>query len=195
SDIMMPRMDGIALAKTLKEDERLRNIPFITLTARSGEADKITTLRIGIDDYLTKPFNPEELEVRAANLIHNYKARRMVSITDPGEVTASGYQDIMVTAMKEEVLKHLEDTAFTTDDLAASQNMSLSSLKRFLKKHTGLNPGRFIREIRLQQARRLLESGQYPTVQEVTYAVGFENASHFTKLFSERFGKKPSEYL
>ncbi|MCB0376693.1 MAG: response regulator, partial [Sinomicrobium sp.] len=73
SDIMMPRMDGITLAKMLKKDEILKNIPFITLTARAGESDKIATLRIGIDDYLSKPFNAEELEARAANLIRNYR--------------------------------------------------------------------------------------------------------------------------
>ncbi|MEM9685336.1 MAG: ATP-binding protein, partial [Bacteroidota bacterium] len=195
SDIMMPRMDGITLAKTLKEDEYLKHLPFITLTARSGEADKIAAFRIGIDDYLTKPFNPEELEARVANLIRNYRVRRTVSHTDPGEMTTPGYQNTILTALKEVVLSHLEDYTFTAEDLATSQNMSLSSLRRFLKKATGLSPGQFIREIRLQQARRLLEATQYSSVAEVMYAVGFEKASYFTRLFTERFGKNPSEYL
>ncbi|MEM9686217.1 MAG: response regulator [Bacteroidota bacterium] len=195
SDIMMPHMDGITLAKTLKEDKDLKNLPFITLTARTGEPDKIAALRIGIDDYLTKPFNPEELEARAANLIRNYKVRRAVSYKDPGEITKPGYQETRIKALKETVLKHLHSTTFTANDLAASANMSLNSLRRFLKKTTGLSPGQFIREIRLQQARRLLEARQYPTVLEVTYAVGFEKATYFSKLFAERFGKKPSEYL
>ena len=194
SDIMMPRMDGITLAKTLKADENLRNLPFITLTARTGEPDKIAALRIGIDDYLTKPFNPEELEARAANLIRNYKVRSAVSYKDPREITKPGYQETRVEALKETVLEHLHSPTFTTNDLAASANMSLNSLRRFLKKTTGLSPGQFIREIRLQQARRLLEARQYPTVLEVTYAVGFEKATYFSKLFAERFGKRPSEY-
>ena len=71
----------------------------------------------------------------------------------------------------------------------------LDGLTRLLKKATGLSPNQFIREIRLQQACRLLETKQYPTVLEVVYAVGFENASHFARRYAERFGKKPSEYL
>ena len=195
SDIMMPRMDGIALAKTLKADDNLRNLPFITLTARTGEADKIATLRIGIDDYLTKPFNPEELEARANNLIRNYRGRKAALQADPGEITTPGYKEARIKVLKETVLNHLEDPAFTAEDLAATQNMSLSSLRRFLKKTTGLSPGQFIREIRLQRALKLFEAKQYSTVVEVAYTVGFENASHFTKLFLERFGKRPSEYL
>ena len=195
SDIMMPRMDGISLAKRLKEDARLKNIPFITLTAKAGESDKIATLRIGVDDYLTKPFNAEELEARATNLIRNSKERTLMAQTDPDEITAPSYQEKQLAEMKEFVMSRLNDNSLSVNDLAASRNMSPSSLTRLLKKATGLNPSQFIREIRLQQARRLLEAKQYPTVLEVVYAIGFEKASHFTKLFSERFGKKPSEYL
>ncbi|MCB0376342.1 MAG: response regulator, partial [Sinomicrobium sp.] len=195
SDIMMPRMDGITLAKTLKEDKRLKNIPFITLTAKADEAGKVAALRTGIDDYLTKPFNAEELAARAANLIRNYGVRKTTLLTANATVNAPAYQDTMIAAMKDTVLQHLEDAAFTADELAASRNMSLSSLRRLLKGASGLSPGQFIREIRLQQARRLLEAKQYPSVAEVMYAVGFEKASYFARLFSERFGKNPSEYL
>ncbi len=195
SDIMMPRMDGITLAKMLKEDKHLKNIPFITLTAKTDETGKVAALRTGIDDYLTKPFNAEELQARAANLIHNYGVRKTASPTDPGTSTAPTYQNNVMAAMKDTVLQHLKDAAFTANDLATSRNMSLSSLRRLLKRSTGLSPGQFIREIRLQQARRFLEAKQYPGVAEVMYAVGFEKASYFTRLFSERFGKNPSEYL
>ncbi|MEM9686634.1 MAG: ATP-binding protein, partial [Bacteroidota bacterium] len=195
SDIMMPRMDGITLAKMLKKEDRLKTIPFITLTAKADKSDKIAALRIGIDDYLTKPFNAEELEARAANLIRNYRERQAISKTDSEEIPLPTHQDKVVTAMKDLILEQLENSTFTLNDLASSQNMSLSTLKRFLKKATGLTPGQFIREIRLQQARKLLETRQYPTVLEVVHAVGFENASYFTRLFSERFGKKPSAYL
>lgn len=195
SDVMMPRMDGIALAKTLKDDENLKNLPFITLTARAGESDKIAALRIGIDDYLIKPFNPEELEARAFNLIRNHNRRKALSPTQPDETPAPGHHDTLIAATKAFVMKQLQNNALGVTDLARFHNMSSSSLNRLLKKASGLSPGQFIREIRLQQASKLLEARQYPTVLEVVYAVGFEKASYFAKRFTERFGKNPSEYL
>ena len=73
-------------------------------------------------------------------------------------------------------------------------NMSFRQLQRRVKQVTGLTPIQFQREIKLQEARRLLESGDYQTASEVSYAVGFTNTHHFSKLYEGRFGKKPSEY-
>ena len=73
--------------------------------------------------------------------------------------------------------------------------MSESSLSRLLKKMTGLAPGQFIRDIRLQEAIFFLESHRYKTISEVVYAVGFEDTSSFTRLFKKRFGKSPTAYL
>ena len=61
-------------------------------------------------------------------------------------------------------------------------------------KITSLTSIQFLREINRQEARQLLESGNYQTTAEVSYAVGFTNTHHFSKLYAERFGKKPSEY-
>ncbi|MGL1888450.1 MAG: ATP-binding protein [Reichenbachiella sp.] len=195
SDLMMPRMDGMELAKQLKCDEKYKLIPFITLTAKATESHKIETLRIGIDDYLVKPFNAEELKVRAVNLINNYKQRMDSDQAKVKEEKEPSYHDKLLEGMKGIVMDQLSNCSFTIEDLALSQNMSTSSLKRVIKKASGLSPGKFIREIRMLQANQLLEHKQYATVQEVVHAVGFENASHFTQLFYERFGKRPSDYL
>ncbi|PIB35239.1 hypothetical protein BFP72_07435 [Reichenbachiella sp. 5M10] len=195
SDVMMPRMDGIELAMKVKGDDKLKNIPFITLTAKATESDKIETLRIGIDDYLIKPFNAQELAVRAANLINNGKERMASNPIGSEEEVTPSFNDKLLSEMKEVVLDQLGNSAFIIDDLANALNMSVSSLKRVIKKASGLSPGKFIREIRLFQAKNLLQTKKYATVQEVVFAVGFENASHFSKLYFERFGKRPSEYL
>ncbi len=69
SDIMMPGPDGIALCQTLKEDPDLRHIPLILLTARASLDSKLTGLAAGADDYITKPFHPDELNARVAALL------------------------------------------------------------------------------------------------------------------------------
>ena len=76
SDLMMPIMDGYELLRILKSDENKGGLPIIMLTARAEMDDKLKALRIGVDDYLTKPFDEQELKARINNLLNNSKARR-----------------------------------------------------------------------------------------------------------------------
>lgn len=68
-DVMMPYMDGFQVLKKIRE---VSNIPVLMLTAKSNEEDKVLGLRLGADDYLTKPFNINELTARVHSLIRRY---------------------------------------------------------------------------------------------------------------------------
>ncbi|MBX2998448.1 MAG: response regulator [Caldilineaceae bacterium] len=68
-DIMMPQMDGYALLRHTRADERLRTLPFIFLTARSSEDDRRQAKTIGIEDYLVKPVDPEDLTLAVENVL------------------------------------------------------------------------------------------------------------------------------
>ena len=69
SDVMMPRLDGFGLLRAVRQDEALRDVPFILLTARAGEEARIEGLEAGADDYLVKPFIARELLARVGGSI------------------------------------------------------------------------------------------------------------------------------
>ncbi|HEY0028876.1 MAG TPA: response regulator [Allosphingosinicella sp.] len=68
-DAMMPVIDGYEVLRQIREDERIADVPVIMLTARRQEKDIVTALELGANDYMVKPFIPEELVARLARLI------------------------------------------------------------------------------------------------------------------------------
>ncbi|MDF1695387.1 MAG: response regulator [Saprospiraceae bacterium] len=195
SDVMMPNMDGFELLKELKQLEKQKHIPVILLTARAMEEDKLNALRLGVDDYLTKPFSVPELIARTKNLIQNKAIRDEVAqqpSLDSEPSVSLTFEQQQLKKAETIVFENIGNGQFKVDDLASQMNYSRRQLERIIKKRTGLTPGGLIREIRLQKARQLLESRQFATIAEVRYAVGFDNASHFSKIFQDRFGIKPS---
>jgi CheY-like chemotaxis protein len=88
SDLMMPEMDGFELLHRVKNNDLLRKIPLIMLTARAGQEDKLKALTIGVDSYLTKPFITDELLAQVANSLYNYHQRRSWQLESVDEVVA-----------------------------------------------------------------------------------------------------------
>ncbi|RZK31171.1 MAG: AraC family transcriptional regulator [Hymenobacter sp.] len=95
---------------------------------------------------------------------------------------------------QEVALPHLSDIQFGPAELARLLALSERTLYRRLGELAGLTPAAWLRELRLDYARRLLEDGRFSTVSEVAHACGFATAKHFGTLYTERFGRKPSDY-
>ncbi|MEM6648132.1 MAG: ATP-binding protein, partial [Bacteroidota bacterium] len=196
SDVMMPRMDGLTLLECVRADDRLRQMPVVMLTARADEADRLQGWRLGVDDYITKPFNADELLARIDNLLRNQQERdawREAHASDDEEPISA--EQAWLQQAEAVVLDHLDRSTFAVTDLAEVLETSERQLYRKTKALTGLTPLQFIREIRLLRSQRYLEARAFGTVAEVAYAVGFENPSYFTRLFGKRFGKPPSHYF
>lgn len=201
SDLMMPVMDGYQLLETLKSNDDYRHIPFIMLTARATMRDKLKALRIGVDDYMLKPFEEEELLARIANLLRNARMRQISSAEVQG-----GLSEIARPAISKEdaewlellentTLKEIQQFEFKLETLAYGLHVSRRQLGRRVKELTGLTPSEYVLETRLQLARQMLEQRQVKTVKEVVYAVGVKNSKHFSRQFKDRFGKTPSEFI
>ena len=198
SDVMMPRIDGFTLLENLKADEELKKIPVIMLTAKATLKSKLKALRIGVHDYIYKPFSNEELLIRVKNTLYLYEQRSEVVAEiseneDSAEETEISSYDLLWLEKAETICKeNINNQSFTIDNLANDLAMSRRQLFRSLKKMTGFTPNLYCREIKLQHARSLLETGKFNSTKEIAYKVGFERTDYFSKLFYRRFGLKPS---
>lgn len=192
SDLMLPGMDGIEFLEHVRQGATVfQHVPFIMLTARAGQEDRLDSLRLGVDDYLTKPFQAEELIARLHNVLENYRSRRGEAVDEATLSASASFLQRAESVVKE----HLADEDFTVKILAQDLNQSQRNLERIIKEHTGLTPVAFIREVRLQRAYSLLRTGAMSSVSEVGQATGFPSAAHFSRVFSRRFGVSPKTVM
>jgi len=198
SDVMMPEMDGFELCRRLKADERTSHIPVILLTARATSEDKIRGLEKGADDYLTKPFEARELQVRIRNLItqreklRNHYMQTLNLAPEKAEVASADQS--FIAKLNTIIRQHLDDAVYSIEQLAREIGFSHSQLVRKLESITGLTPGSFVRVHRLVRAKQLLDQ-RTGTVSQIAYECGFSNLSYFSRCFKIQFGQLPSEYI
>ncbi|GHB58271.1 ATP-binding protein [Persicitalea jodogahamensis] len=202
-DVMMPRLDGFGFCKELKADFRTSHIPVIMLTAKATLDDRLEGLRLGADDYLTKPFDRQELSVRVENLLKQREVLRQKysqelaapkSINPIKETQSAENHPVRDEFLEKAVAlveAHLADSSFSVEEFSQAMQVSRTQLHRKLKALTGQNSTEFVRNLRLRRAAALLSTGEF-TVSEVAYQTGFESLSYFSKSFQELMGVPPS---
>jgi signal transduction histidine kinase/DNA-binding response OmpR family regulator len=198
TDLMMPEMGGEEFMAFLKKDEVYRKMPAITLTALADTDSRLSMQRLGIDDYIVKPFNALELRVRVYNLLNNLHERQQFADeqTMPGDVTERDDDaDLFREKINAFVLPRLKTTDVSVDELSAFFTMSTRQLYRLSKKLTGCTPAQLIKEVKLQKAYQLLLSGSVYKIDDVAKQVGFDDANYFSKQFTARFGKRPHDFF
>lgn len=198
SDLMMPEMDGREFVALLKNDPSLRRLPVITLTALADAESQLGMLRMGVDDYIVKPFNTDELRIRVFNLLSNFAERNKFNElpAEPDDINEGNKEaEEFRNKISEYVLARLKDPELSVTELASYLAMSERQLYRFAKSLTGCSPAQLIKEVRLLKAYELLLSGSITKIEDVANRVGFESAGYFSRQFLERFGKRPTEFL
>ena len=197
SDIMMPKMDGVEFCKQIKSDERTSHIPVILLTAKADIESKLEGLETGADDYLTKPFEALELQVRVKNLIEQRRQLRerfrRELILEPEDMQLSSMDERFMKRVLDLVYEHLDDPDFNVELFSHKIFMSRRHLNRKLKALTDQTTTGFIRSVRLKRAAQLLGQ-QSATVSEIAYQVVFQDLSYFTECFRKEFGKTPAVF-
>lgn len=194
SDVMMPYKDGYEVCEALKKDPRSSHIPIILLTAKAAQEEKLKGLETGADDYLVKPFDSRELEVRVRNLIELRKQLRKrfgdAPRIDAGAAGTNTVDKAFLTKVLTIIKEHLDDNQFSVELLASEVGMSRVHLNRKLKALTDLSANKFIQAYRLEQALILLQTGA-GNVSEIAFQTGFGSTAYFVKCFREKYGKTP----
>jgi len=200
SDLMMPKMDGNELTRILKNDERTSHIPVIILTAKSGQENKIEGLQTGADDYLTKPFDLQELRVRVENLINlrvklqeKFSKGEFLSKRLPGKKLKSIDEKFLARVI-EVIEKHLSEEEFSIEECSFEIGMSRNHLYKKLKALVGKSPSQYVRTVKLHRAKEMIEE-EKGNISEVAYSVGFSSPAYFSRCFKEEFGYPPSEIV
>lgn len=198
SDVMMPEMDGIEFCKRIKSDWQTSHIPVILLTAKASSESKIEGLETGADDYVTKPFSFRELSIRIKNLLEQRTLLKEKYSKDvkfiPENITLNKSDQEFFNKSVNIVEKYIGDSAFDSDKFANEIFLSRSQLHRKLQSITGQSTGEFIRTVRLKKAAGLILEKQF-SITQISYEVGFNSPSHFTKAFKQLFDCLPSEFI
>lgn len=197
ADVSMPNMDGLEFNRTLKGVPELSCVPVILLTARATIEDQIAGLATEVDEYMTKPFDPELLRARVTSLLHIRHRLRDQLIEYPSQVESDKTKvetAVFTEEVRRVILANLGNATLTVDSLAELMLISRWQLRRRLLEESGTTPNTLIRQVRLVEAAKLLEKGA-GNVSEIAYAVGFESLSHFSRSFRSQFGMSPSKYV
>ena len=197
-DLMMPKMDGYQVARNLRADERTSHIPIILLTAKGDKESRLLGWKENIDDYITKPFDEEELLARVANLltVRNILKRKVgansLSKDSENQSILPEKEKLFLDKVNKVIAKNFHDNQFGRGQMAKKMAVSERQLQRKLKAIIDYNPSDYLREYRLKKAAQRLKDGYQ--VAQVTEECGFVSPTHFARCFKAQFGVSPKQY-
>ncbi|WP_341227374.1 two-component regulator propeller domain-containing protein [uncultured Arcticibacterium sp.] len=197
SDWLMPEIDGTEFCTAIRKSEKTSHIPFLLLTSRSANTSQMEAFDMGIDDYITKPFNLNILETKVKSLIKNRELLRdkwsKKILASPSEIELPAMEEQFIKKAVSIIEKNIDDSNFDSEQLEIAMNMSRMQFYRKLKAVMNLSGTEFIRQVRLKRAIQLMDSGHF-NVSEIAWQVGFNDPSYFSRCFKKEFGVSPLKY-
>ncbi len=198
SDLMMPVMNGVDLARELKGNLITDHIPVILLTAKVDLDSRIEGINAGAEVYLQKPFNAEELRVVVARLISERQRFKRKILADL-ESNDFSYNDgdsaetRFLHEVSEAIKVNLDNPEYTVVALASQMHLSRTHFHKKMKSICGQSPSEFMRNLRLREAAKMIRMRR-DNINQIAYATGFDSPSYFSRAFKKKYGVTPSEY-
>lgn len=198
SDIVMPKMDGFELTKSIKENKELCHIPVILLTAKSEIFSQIEGLQSGADFYISKPFNLSYLLSAIDSLLKNRK--RIQEMFFNGMMPNLNKLEInqldlnFLSKLNLIIEKELANVNLDISFIAQNLGMSRSSFYRKFIGLTSISPIAYIRKFRINKSIELMAVGKY-SLNDISELCGFNSQSYFSTAFRHEQNATPSEYI
>ena len=198
TDVMMPVKDGYQFVCDMKQNMLLNHIPVIMLTAKVSDEDRIRGLRCGVEAYIRKPFQQEELLIHIENIFENrriLKEKYMSAITRSDSKSKLENDDNLkfLQTITDIIHSEINNPELNSTFLASEMAMSISQLSRKINGITGYSTISYVLKLKLNKAKKMLANDNI-SVTEVSDACGFYDASHFSRVFKKEFGVLPSHY-
>jgi AraC-like DNA-binding protein len=167
------------------------------LTAKSDINERIEGIKLGADDYITKPFNYTLLAERINTLLITHQKLREHYLTElPSEaqpVSSSKLNKKFINQFVALVEENISNSAFGVNDICIQLGLSRIQLYRKVKAMLGYSVNDYINTVRLKKAKHLLTSSEH-TISEIAHLVGYSSAAYFSTAFKNQFGVTPSEF-
>lgn len=198
TDLIMPEMDGMQMAKQLKNDISLNHIPVFMLTVLQNSEQKLESIESGISEYIEKPIDIKFLLAKMINALKWQQKLRDKYVKDSDADTAELFRNKndqeFLQKLETTILENIESNSFSVHDLSNSASMSRTSLYMKLKNLVDLSPQDFIIHTKLKKAKNLLIKGD-SSIKEVAYLSGFSNPKYFSTSFKKFYGMTPSGFI
>jgi len=206
SDIMMPEMDGFDFIKSIRKEQKTSHIPVILLTARGDQVSRLQGLSNLADDYMTKPFDVDELLQRISSLLsirsllQQRFSEQLVQIEPVTEIapvkTENNWlilEQYFITKFNEVLKTQCADPELKVADMATALHMTERQLFRKLRAIMNITPAQYLRNYRLQKAATMILKHQ--AITEIAYETGFSSPTNFSRCFRAKYGCSPSQYI
>lgn len=198
SDVMMPRMNGYELCKSIKEDITISHIPILLLTARGDKQSQLSGYKNGADAYLTKPFEIEMLMEIIRNRLKNRESIKKRYLNaglapTPEESTFSQADETFLLKLNKIIQEHLDSSHLDITFICKEIGMSRASLYSKLKALTDMGANDYINKFRMEKAITLITSTNM-SFTEIAEKVGFTTSRYFSTAFKQYTGETPTQY-
>jgi two-component system response regulator YesN len=191
TDIRMPVLDGLALIR-----EVYYAFPDVKVVIISGYNDFTyakAALAFGVKDYLLKPIEMTELRKTMARLAVQLEAEKKSFETEHPDFAASTAQEEVAALVKEYLRSHFSEEV-SLSDLASRFHVNQPYLARLFKRREGVAPVRYLRDLRMNHARRLLSEHSDMEIKQVGSLCGYPDQGYFSRVFKRAVGVSPQEY-
>lgn len=198
SDVMMPVMDGIQFCRAVKDNIETSHIPFLILSSRDSLDAQLEGVGSGADFYFAKPISVDLLQLTIRNILDQRQKLReryaQDQFAEARDMVHSAKDKNFMDELLSIIMEQLTNPDMDVDYICQQAGMSRTKLYQKIKSITGQSIGEFVRSVRLRHAVKIMTEEDVPLT-EVTYRVGIQTQSYFTKAFKKEFGKTPSQFL